>query len=359
MDPITHTMTGAALAGAGLRKATPLAAATLVLAANAPDVDVLVYLFGDSYDGLALRRGWTHGPLALLALPFLLTALALAWDRWVRRRRAPRAEPARAVPLFLLALLGTATHPALDWLNNYGIRLLMPFDGRWFYGDALFIVDPWVWLGLGGALFLLHSRSVRARVAWAALAAPATLLIVAAPVPVAARVFWGAGITALVALRALDVGGRDGRLVRWSLGAVVAYSLLMVGASATARRQARAELEARGLAVERVMVAPEPANPFAGSIVAAGPGAYRRGTFRWLANPRVVLSGDSIPLLPPTPAIRAAARTDEARDFLAWSRFPFFEVEETPTGTSVFIGDARYAWEREAGSLGGVVVRVE
>ena len=44
------------------------------------------------------------------------------------------------------------THPVLDWLNNYGIRLLMPFSPRWFYGDAVFIIDPWLWLALGGAL---------------------------------------------------------------------------------------------------------------------------------------------------------------------------------------------------------------
>ena len=31
--------------------------------------------------------------------------------------------------------------PLLDWLNTYGVRFLMPFDGTWFYGDALFIID--------------------------------------------------------------------------------------------------------------------------------------------------------------------------------------------------------------------------
>ncbi len=30
----------------------------------------------------------------------------------------------------------------MDWLNSYGVRLLMPFSNRWFYGDALYIVDP-------------------------------------------------------------------------------------------------------------------------------------------------------------------------------------------------------------------------
>ena len=35
-------------------------------------------------------------------------------------------------------------------LNSYGVRLLMPFSDRWFYGDALYIVDPWLYLLLGG-----------------------------------------------------------------------------------------------------------------------------------------------------------------------------------------------------------------
>jgi len=40
---------------------------------------------------------------------------------------------------------GGAHHPTLDWLNTYGMRWLMPFSGRWFYGDAVFIVDPGCW----------------------------------------------------------------------------------------------------------------------------------------------------------------------------------------------------------------------
>ena len=151
MDPIAHTFTGAALAATGLRRATPLATAALVIGANAPDIDVLAG-FAGSYAALALRRGWTHGVLAIVVLPFVVTGLLLLWDR-MRPGRAERA-PARAGPLLALAALAVLTHPTLDWLNNYGMRWLMPFDGRWSYGDALFIVDPWVWLALGGVLFL-------------------------------------------------------------------------------------------------------------------------------------------------------------------------------------------------------------
>ncbi|MFO7260764.1 MAG: metal-dependent hydrolase [bacterium] len=261
MDPITHTMTGATLAAAGLRRATPLAAGTLMLAANAPDIDVLIYLVGNEYDALAFRRGWTHGPLALLALPFAVLGVALAWDRWVRRRRDPRATPARAGPLLALAALGVLTHPALDWLNNYGIRLLMPFSLRWFYGDAVFIIDPWIWLALGGALFPIHSRSKAAITGWAIFAALATALVLGARVvPVTAKLVWAPGISALIALRAARVADRPAmgpeRIARWGGRLALGFSLLLVTADVVEVRDVHAAVAARGGTVEAVMVAP-------------------------------------------------------------------------------------------------------
>ena len=52
MDPIAHTFTGMALAAAGLRRATPLAATALFMGVNAPDVDVFVG-FGPPFDDAA------------------------------------------------------------------------------------------------------------------------------------------------------------------------------------------------------------------------------------------------------------------------------------------------------------------
>src|SRR5690606_37783682 len=150
MDNLCHTLAGAALAGAGLRRLSPLATAALVIGANVPDVDAFVYLFADGYAALAFRRGITHGLPALLLWPFLVTALLLAWSRALRSGRAPP----RAGPLLLASAAGVLSHPALDWLNTYGMRWLLPLDGRWSYGDAVFIVDPWLWLGFGAAAFL-------------------------------------------------------------------------------------------------------------------------------------------------------------------------------------------------------------
>lgn len=79
-----------------------------------------------------------------------LAVALLAFDRWQARRGArPAARvPVRLQPLLLLSFIGACSHLLLDYLNTWGIRLLMPFSERWFYGDAPFIVDPWIWLGL-------------------------------------------------------------------------------------------------------------------------------------------------------------------------------------------------------------------
>lgn len=157
MDNLTHSLVGALIGQAGLKRRTGLAMPALIIGANLPDVDGVCMLLGTQ--GLALRRGVTHGPLAWLLLPLALAALLWGWDRWQagRGRRPDGRAPVSFGWLYALALVACLTHPALDWLNSYGIRLLSPFSGRWFYGDALFIIDLWLWLGLGFATW----RSLR------------------------------------------------------------------------------------------------------------------------------------------------------------------------------------------------------
>src|SRR5260370_18569475 len=36
------------------------------------------------------------------------------------------------------------THPALDYGNAYGLRPFLPWDGTWYYGDLLPIIDPYL-----------------------------------------------------------------------------------------------------------------------------------------------------------------------------------------------------------------------
>jgi inner membrane protein len=367
LDPITHTFTGAALAAAGLRRATPLATAALLIGANAPDVDV-VTAFSDGFESLAFRRGWTHGILALPLWPFVLTGLLLLWDRWIRRRRDAQAAPARAGPLLAVTAIAVLTHPTLDWLNNYGMRWLMPFDGTWFYGDALFIIDPWVWLVLGGMLFLRYSNGRLSVARWTVFWALASLAVLASTVPgvnpaddvlvpLPARVLWVVALAALVAARMRRLGPSD-RTFAVALALVALYICATVAASAAARAQVRAALAAGGIAdVEHVMVAPVAANPFAGEVVAATADAYLTGHWRWLAQPRFELAGEPLPR-PRGEVFEAAARARDARLFLSWSRFPVVDIEGS-AGTDGFVvrfKDARYL---AAGRLDGPTVHLD
>ena len=47
----------------------------------------------------------------------------------------------------LASFIVSATHPLLDWTNNYGIRFFLPWSQKWSYGDLVFIVDPYLVAG--------------------------------------------------------------------------------------------------------------------------------------------------------------------------------------------------------------------
>lgn len=298
MDPVCHTLVGATLAQAGLRDRSRLATAALVIGANLPDVDGITYLLGDS---LLWRRGWTHGVLALVVWPFVLTAGLMAWSRWRPGHRD--RPPPRPVTLLWISALAVLTHPTLDFLNNYGLRWLMPFSNRWFYGDALFIADPWLWLALtvgGGASWRL--------------------------------------------------GRRQPRTARWhvparaALAAAVVYVIAMTTLAVSARGLVREQFQARHVPIVGTpMVAPVFADVSRRYVVADDGRRYHVTGFDWW--PAVSLDATSRIIAHDAdhPAI-ARARTDPGiRHFLQWSRFPFFTVAADGDGYVVTVEDARYA----------------
>ena len=139
MDLLVHTLAGAALAQTPLGRSTALASPALIFGANSCDVDAITMIMS-RYLSLALGRGWTHGVLAVVLLPVLLTLLFMLVDR-VRGAWRRCESHARALPLLGLTSLAMDSHPTLDWLTTYGTRFLMPIDGTSCYGDALFIID--------------------------------------------------------------------------------------------------------------------------------------------------------------------------------------------------------------------------
>jgi inner membrane protein len=320
IDPICHTLVGAALARSGLGKRTALGTATLVIGANLPDIDVLAYLDGPAAD-LAFRRGVTHGIPALLVLPFALTGAVLAFDRTVRRA-AGAVLPSGVVPrrILLLAAISILTHPILDTLNTYGVRWLMPLRGGWCYGDTLFIVDPWLWLVLGLGWILSRPRR-------------------------------GSRGYVVVATRP----------ARIALAGALAYIVVMAVSADSARRIVREELAASGgPPVERLMVGPRFATPLVRDVVAAQGGSYRVGTFHWFRQPH--LDPGSLRTFPrerpEDAAVAEASASVLGRRFLGWARFPVVLLQTGPDGRRrVHLIDLRYA-ERPGTGFGMATIPV-
>ena len=273
-------------------------------------MDALAYLDGPAAD-LAFRRGWTHGVPALIVLPLLLTGGMLLFDRAVRRL-GRAVLPSAVVPreVLLLSAVSILSHPILDTLNTYGVRWLMPFRGDWYYGDTLFIVDPWLWLVLGAGVMLSRPRGR------------------------------GRGR----ARGHLDAGHRPAR-VALAVGTAYIAGMLLLGLAA--RRVAQGELNALGgPPVERIMVAPRPLTPLVRQVVAVQGDGYEIGTFHWLRRPHIERASlRRVPRpRPDDPALAAAATTPLGRRFLGWARFPTVQVEPGPAGGSlVHLVDLRYA----------------
>ena len=163
MDNLTHSLVGALLGQAGLKKKTGLAMPALVIGANLPDVDAACFFWLEGQEHLGFRRGITHGPPAMVLLPLILAGLLWGYDRWqAKRGKRPEGRlPVHFGWLYALSFIGCLTHPALDWLNVYGIRLLEPFSSQWFYGDTLFIIDVWLWALMGFATWFSLRREKR------------------------------------------------------------------------------------------------------------------------------------------------------------------------------------------------------
>jgi inner membrane protein len=239
------------------------------------------------------------------------------------------------------------------------MRWLMPFDGRWSYGDVLFIVDPWFWLILGGAVFLNRSRRLWSLLAWSSGAGLASYgLWALIPGLAAAKAMWLGGIAACLLLRAARVGATQPAAGRLAGGALVTLALYIAAMTATAgyaRRAVAEELAARELVTEALMVAPVPVTPFVRDLVATTQTAYFHGSARLF--PRFELELDPpLPRLELSAPVAAALAAPEVRGFVHWARFPFARVERHATGCTVYLLDARYA---RAPGVGFGAARVE
>jgi len=300
MDTLSHSLAGAALGYAGLKEKTGLGLVTLIVAANIPDIDAVAMLLDKQ---LVWRRGWTHGPIGVLLFPPLLAAAVLGFDRWQMRRgtRPAGRPPVQFGPLLLLAYIGAISHQPLDLLNTYGLRLLMPFSERWFYGDSVFIIDMWLWAMLAAGVWVSHRRERKA------LPRPSQPAIA-------------------------------------SLVCACAYIGLMVAASTQAERITARVVEQRGLGpVDEVVANPGPFNPLQRRMVFRIGDRYGFGEVRWMPGPDVRIEPRLIPSDMKNEAVARAARSDQRMaDFLYWSRLPLASIAAEADALVVTVWDARY-----------------
>ena len=311
MEPVTHMLTGAVLARAGVNRKAAYATVAMAIAAEFPDVDISWGMLGGPVVGLEHHRGMTHTFLATPIEAALLTAAFWGWHRW-RKRPATRAAVNWGV-LFLGCWLALLSHLLLDWTNNYGIRPFFPFNPRWYAGSFVFIFEPVLFAMLVLALVL-----------------PALFGLVGSEVGARKEKFRGRG---------------------WAIAALVGVAVLYVlrytehGRAVDLARQ-------NGPAGEtRVFASPHPGNPFLWSTVVDTPLTYQLGTvdtWRGLLLPSN--PSDTLYKPPVSLPVLAAKRTYLGRIYLDWSTWPVMTqeaVDDDPNHplAKVTFADARFMYD--------------
>ena len=160
MDPLTHFLTGACMARSGFNRKSALTTITMVLAAEAADIDVL-WMLKSQLAALQHHRGITH---SFVGVPFVAAAtLALVYGMHRLRLRLwpPKLSSAmrpkllvRWGYLYFVAVIAALSHLLLDYTTAYGIRLFEPFNYRWYSWDLVYILDPVIWILLIAGLVL-------------------------------------------------------------------------------------------------------------------------------------------------------------------------------------------------------------
>lgn len=156
MDNLTHSLVGYAIAKSAKHlkfkkldltekfkdpKISSFLIFVSILAANFPDLDLLYSLYDSSQLGyLVHHRGHTH--TFILALPQALIALVLSALIFKIKDKVVWCWG------FVLIAINICLHIALDSLNIYGVHPFYPWDNQWYYGDRVFIIEPWIWFSI-------------------------------------------------------------------------------------------------------------------------------------------------------------------------------------------------------------------
>jgi inner membrane protein len=316
MDPLTHTAVGLFLSRAGLNRWTPRATPILILAANAPDIDI-VTAAGGALNYFHYHRHLTHSLAAMPVMALLPVVLV----------RVAGRKPIRWAGAYCAALLAVASHLLLDLTNSWGIRLFLPFSSDWLRLDITNLVDLWIWaallLGVAGPFL---SRLVGGEIA--------------------------------SGRRRPEYPGRAFAIFALS------FVLLYDCGRAALHARAAASLDARLYQDEaplRVAALPDVANPLRWR------GLVETADFYAVAD--LNLAGEFDPshtvrFYKPdaSPAIDAARRAPAVREFLQFAQYPLWRVApsvELENGWSVEVFDLRFGTPQAPDLMAGALVDSE
>ena len=311
MDNLTHSLVGLFLARAGLGRLTPRGTGIMVLAANAPDFDAVCWFFGGAAY-IHYHRNITHALIAMPVMALLSVALIRLFGR----------KPVRWLPAFSIALIAVASHIVLDLTNVYGVRLLLPFSGRWFHWDLTPVIDLSIW-----AMLLLG------------VAAPAL----------------GRVVGSEIGEHRKDAGNAG-----WAVTALFLLSAYNYGRS-FAHDQATADMDSHtynGLAPRRVGAFPA-ANPLTWTGVAELSNAFVEVPIDLRGGFHPALDAETYYKPPRTAAVEAALHTFPFERLLEFVQWPLWVVEPTSEvehGTRVVLLDLRFGTPREAGFAATAIV---
>jgi inner membrane protein len=299
MDNLTHTAIGLFLSRIGLGRWSAGGTAIVLIAANIPDIDVVSWA-GGPLNYLAYHRHLTH---SLLLMPVLALAAVVVV-------RLAGRKPVRWAGAFFAALIGVASHLALDWTNVYGIRLLLPFSSEWLRADTTAVVDLWIWavlaLGIAG--------------------------------PFLAR---------LVGSEISSGSAKERHHGRGFASFALLVVLLYDCGRGVLHARAVASLAARmydGSVPLRAAAMPDAVNPFKWRGIVETPGSYVIQDLNMVVDPGSA-HGTVFHKPDPEPAIDVARRTAKFQEFLRFSQYPLWRVTPYPAvenGKLVEVFDLRF-----------------
>jgi inner membrane protein len=373
MDNVTHAIAGLLVADATALALTPRGTEpdarlrsrlrwASAIANNLPDLDGLyTHITPGRVGYLVHHRGHTHtlgvGMLLGLLSFFLLRAL-------FRTPTNTRERPA----LLALSLAGPWIHLGMDFSNNYGVHPFWPLHGGWFYGDAVFIIEP-LYFVIAVPALVLASRSRTLQ------------LLLGSVVLIGVALAWvtrfaGVGVATFLTLAAVGCAWLTYRLAPrqrtpFAIGGALAVTLLFFALSQVARASVKqAMLRQRPgdpVTIADMSLAPAPSNPFCWSAMVVGTRRDRYELFVATVSVAPSLISVSTCELEPTgrtltlgvaslestagvrwdaewsaplAELRELSRLScDVRAYLKWARLPFWLRKP---GDALMLGDLRY-----------------